>query len=153
MKLFKDNNGKEWILDINVGTIELVKARTGVDLTKLFEGQMELLGKLFSDPVQLVVVLWAAVRQPDATDDDRLKFYSVLRGDALESAATALVEDVIDFFPNRRQREIWRETVKKLWEVVDEVQTKQAAALQQLNPTSLVSVGESAELSALIPAL
>lgn len=162
MKIFK-NNGKDCVISITFGTIERIKQRADFDMTKMFEDDLKELSRLFNDPLLLIRVLWCASASWTESDAARLEFCDSIRGEALEAAAKALVEDFIDFFPNQRQQQIWREMVASVWQIVDKVQDQQTKALQgvskalqendleSLMTNSLPKAGSSAESSASIP--
>ena len=106
MKSFTDNKGRIWTLEVTVATIKRVRGLCKVDLNSIVEldknnkPSAELLERLSFDPVLLVDVLYA-VCKPQAdklgiTDED---FGEAMAGDAIEHATTALLEEVIDFFP------------------------------------------------------
>ena len=110
MKSFTDNLGRTWTLVVNVATIKRVRALCGVDLNAIIEvedGKPEtrLLEKLSTDPVFLVDVLYA-VCQPECdrrqvTDED---FGSAMAGDAIDLATSALLDEIIDFFPDAKRQ-------------------------------------------------
>ena len=110
MKSFTDNKGRIWTLEVTVATIKRVRALCKVDLNSIVEldknnkPSAELLERLSFDPVLLVDVLYA-VCKPQAdklgiTDED---FGEAMAGDAIEHATTALLEEVIDFFPEAKR--------------------------------------------------
>jgi len=134
LKRFNDSTGKQWEIDIHVGSIEKVKNLCGVDLTKIFEPDLKLLGQLFDDPKLLTDVLWCLCE-----NGDKSTFVNAMRGDALEQAANALIEDVIDFFPNAKRRELCRLQLRKIWEITGAEQAKFEAAVNSLDLTSLHS--------------
>jgi len=102
MARFTDDKGRVWRVAIDVGAAKRVKARTDADLLKAIEDG-GLLRQLGEDPVLLVDVLYALClpqAERDGIDEDA--FVEGLVGDAIESAADALVEGLVDFFPQRR---------------------------------------------------
>ena len=111
MKTFTDNTGRTWTLSVTVGTIKRVRALCGVDLANIITMEngktpnVGLLERLASDPVLLVDVLFA-VCKPEAdtkgiTDEE---FGRAMAGDAIELAATALLDEIIDFFPGAKRK-------------------------------------------------
>jgi len=103
MKTFRDNAGRTWTVSINVDAIRRVRSELGVNLMEAVEGG--LLERLASDPVLLCDVLYVVCR-PEAearsvADED---FGRAMAGDAIEHATTALLEDLVDFFPRGRRR-------------------------------------------------
>ena len=110
MKSFTDNKGRTWTLEVTVATVKRVRALCKVDLYSIVEldknnkPSAELLERLSSDPVLLVDVLYA-VCKPQAdklgiTDED---FGEAMAGDAIEYATNALLEEIIDFFPEAKR--------------------------------------------------
>lgn len=142
MKRFNDATGKQWEIDVHLESIEKVKSALGIDLTKLFADEMRLINQLSEDQSQLAAVLWELQTSPAA---DRSEFLRGLRGDALEEGFKALLDDVINFFPNSRQRNICRETLAKLWQTVDAIHDQTEKKLAELNPTLLASATNSPE--------
>ena len=110
MKSFSDNKGRTWTLEVTVATVKRVRGLCKVDLNSIVEldknnrPSAELLERLSSDPVLLVDVLFA-VCKPQAdklgiTDED---FGEAMAGDAIEHATNALLEEIIDFFPEAKR--------------------------------------------------
>lgn len=110
MKSFTDTLGRTWTLVVNVATLKRVRALCGVDLNGIIEvedGKPEtrLLEKLSTDPVLLVDVLYA-VCKPECdrrkiSDED---FGSAMAGDAIDLATSALLDEIIDFFPEAKRQ-------------------------------------------------
>lgn len=109
MKSFTDNTGRTWTLVVNVATIKRVRALCHVDLNSVIEVEegkpsTRLLELLSSDPVLLVDVLYAVCKpecdQKNVTDED---FGSAMAGDAITQATTALLDEIIDFFPEAKR--------------------------------------------------
>ena len=109
MKTFTDNAGRTWTLLVNVATIKRVRALCGVDLNSIIEVEdgkptTKLLERLSTDPVLLVDVLYAVCRpeceQKGVSDED---FGAAMAGDAIEQATSALLDEVIDFFPEAKR--------------------------------------------------
>ena len=110
MKSFTDNMGRAWTLVVNVATVKRVRALCGVDLNSVIEVEdgkpsAKLLERLSGDPVLLVDVLYA-VCKPECdrlgvSDED---FGSAMAGDSVDAATQALLDEVIDFFPEAKRR-------------------------------------------------
>jgi len=132
---FKDENGNEWSIRIDVNQIRKVRSVTGIDLGKMFtqEGLLELL-----DVEKLVDVL-ACLLEPQivAKQLDATKFAEAICGDAIERAAEALIMAGADFLPQSRAkiaRALW-EKLKAAGEVV------QAKAQQEIDSLQLPASG------------
>ncbi|WP_176014454.1 hypothetical protein [Victivallis sp. Marseille-Q1083] len=111
MKSFTDNTGRAWIINVNVGTIKRVRALCGVDLANIITlepgktPKVDLLERLASDPVLLVDVLYAVCKsEADAKNVSDEEFGRAMAGDAIELATSALLDEIIDFFPEVKRR-------------------------------------------------
>ena len=112
MHTFKDNADRDWQLAINVTAIKRVKDLLDVDLLEVTG--VELLGRLAADPVLLCDVIYCVCKpQADAQGVSDEDFGRAMGGDAIDTATTALLEELVDFFPSRR-RELLRTALGKL---------------------------------------
>ncbi len=110
MKVWKDREGREWMLDINVSSIRKVKASTGVDLLEVVTGT---LGEKLSDPMVFCDIVWVlSQEQAEKKGITPEQFGTALAGDCVEAVSNALVEDLVDFFPLQR-RTIFRKVLEK----------------------------------------
>jgi hypothetical protein len=102
-KIFGDNSGRKWTVEINVGAIKRVRTLCGVDLLEMVSGG-DLAQKMSTDPVLLCDVLFALVKTAaDAaavTDED---FGRAMAGDAIADATQAFLDELVDFFPRSRR--------------------------------------------------
>ena len=125
MHTFQDTQGRTWSVTINVDSIRRVRSLLNINLLDALDGS--LLERLVTDPVLLCDILFALV-QPEAearqvTDED---FGRALGGDVLDYATTALLEELVDFFPSGK-RTVFRmalEKLKKLEGIALETATK-----------------------------
>jgi hypothetical protein len=101
MRVYKDNAGRTWSISINVDAAKRLRD-FGFDLNKFTEGDAAMINSLADDPVRMVDVLFVVVKpEADAlkiTDED---FGRSMGGDSLDAALTALMGEIIDFFPSR----------------------------------------------------
>jgi hypothetical protein len=103
MHTFTDNCSRTWSVILNVDALKRVRALASVNLMEAVEGT--LLEKLSHDPVLLCDVLFACVKpEADAKSISDTDFGKGLAGDALELATAALLEELVDFFPEARRR-------------------------------------------------
>jgi hypothetical protein len=121
MKTFNDNAGRTWTVAINVDAIKRVKSLLSVNLLDAVEGK--LIEQLVSDPVLLCDVLYVLCK-PEAdtkqvTDEE---FGRAMAGDAIDTATTCLLEELVDFFPQAK-RQVLAKALAKL-------KTFQARAIQ-----------------------
>jgi len=103
MKTFTDNAGRTWTVQVNVDAIRRVRDLAKVDLLEVVEGK--LIERLVGDPVLLCDVLYCLCKeQADAQGLADVDFGRGMGGDAIDHAATALLEELVDFFPQGRRR-------------------------------------------------
>ena len=110
MRSFKDIQGRVWTFSITVGTMKRVRALCGVDLYKVIEidpdnKEKGLLERLAEDPVLLVDVLYSVCKpQADELGVSDVEFGDAMAGDAIENATNALLDELVDFFPEARRK-------------------------------------------------
>jgi hypothetical protein len=124
MRNFIDSSGRVWVVDINVATVKRVKALAQINLLEVVQG--DLIERLSTDPVLLADVLYA-VCQPQALREQVSDeaFGQALAGDVIDRATTALLEGLIEFFPEPRRRLLEKATAK-----YRQVQTKALELLE-----------------------
>ncbi len=103
MRSFKDNQGRQWSVEINVTAIKRVRGLTGEDLMQVIEGT--LIEKLIRDPVLLCDVVYAICKpEADSRSVSDEEFGKAMAGDAIEAATTAVLEELVGFCPSPRDR-------------------------------------------------
>lgn len=130
---WRDNNGREWAIILDVNAIKRVRVLLGVDLLNLVSAGADLLGRLDSDPVFLCDVAYA-VCKPDAdragvTDE---MFGSAFPPDGTEQVFSAIVEAIICFFPMAKRPAI-RAVVEKRLRLRDRLIDLAAAKIETVN--------------------
>lgn len=121
MRTFKDNADRTWTVTVNVDAIKRVRSLLDVDLMEAVEGR--LLERLVGDPVLLCDVIYCVCKEDaDAKGISDEDFGRAMAGDAIELATTALLEELVDFFPQGK-RELLRKALAKL-------ETLQATAIE-----------------------
>jgi len=119
MHSFKDNEGREWHLAVNVATVKrLRQSELAVDLLDLVDGrepERSLLVRLAADPVLLVDVLYV-ICQPEAEKRgvSDVEFGEAMAGEVIDRATEALLAEITDFTPNRRDRQRLRRGLEKI---------------------------------------
>lgn len=127
MSSFKDFSGREWQLRIDTTVIRRVRDKHGIDLAKILSSQTEL-NRLADDVVLLVDVLYAICEpQANTRQIDAESFAIGLSGDSIESATHALMEAIIDFFPQCRSK-----ILRQLWGKILESESKAIANAEDL---------------------
>jgi hypothetical protein len=102
MKTFKDNAGRTWTVDVNIATVKRVKSMLNIDLIEIVEGKI--LDKIVLNPVIMCDVVYAICKpEADKQNIDDEQFGYAMAGDALEYATGALLQELIDFFPESKR--------------------------------------------------
>lgn len=105
MKTFKDTEGREWPVAINVAAIRRVKDLLGVDLLDLTDDRFAAISTLIGKPVELVNVIYVLCKpkadERNITDE---QFGEAMAGDAIQHAADAFLDEYANFFPDPRMR-------------------------------------------------
>jgi hypothetical protein len=151
MQYVKDTNNFQWEIKVNVNTLKRIKALCEIDLMELISvnektGEMntELLERLSSDPVLLVDLLYATCKpQADEKNMTDEQFAEVWAGDQIEFAVNALMEEIINFFPEAKRR---------LWQKINQAskinaQKEKDEILQELDKISLEDLALQLEMS------
>ena len=104
MKTFTDTEGRTWNIDIHVTAVKRVRSLTGVNIASMSgEGIIA----LANDPEKLCDVIFALVKpqadEKNITDED---FGRAMRGDPIEHATNAFLEELVNFTPSPAGRKI-----------------------------------------------
>lgn len=112
MRTFTNNTGRTWTVTVNVNAIKRVRDLAKVDLLQVVEGK--LIEQLVSDPVLLCDVIYALCKpEADAQGVSDVDFGRSMAGDAIDGATTALLEELVGFFP-LGQRKVLAKALAKL---------------------------------------
>ena len=137
MKSFKDVNGKDWIISINVGSIKRVRDLLGINLLDCIKSN--LIDDLKSDPITLVDVLYCLVKeQADKAGISDINFGEAMAGDALEQATDAFLEELINFFPSQK-RGLLAKAMDKVREAEKVAMERAEKQLEELDVNNLTS--------------
>ena len=113
MRTFKDNQGREWNLAINVDAVKRVRSLLDVNLLDVTDGK--LLERIASDEVLMVDLVYALLKpEADSRDISDEDFGRAMAGDAIDRAYEAFLEELTDFFRNPARRELLKKALKKL---------------------------------------
>jgi hypothetical protein len=131
MKPFTDSAGRTWEVTVNVGAVRRVRDTLGVDLMDVAGG--DLLDRLADDPVLLVDVLYVLVKpQADAKSVSDEDFGRAMVGGVIDEAASALMKELLDFFPSAQRARALAKMLRKM----EEQQAAVTAAVAALKPLS-----------------
>lgn len=133
-KTFQDGQGREWSIDLNLGTARTCKRNLGFDF--MGDGKEHPILKLATDVVLLGDVLWCLCeRQATERGVTEQDFAESLAGDGLDAATDALAEAFSDFCPNPKRRA----TLKRLWARLRDVEALQLDKAEQAVETLDIS--------------
>lgn len=119
MRTFVDAAGRTWTVAINVDAIKRVRGVLEVNLLEIVEGK--LLERLIRDPVLLCDIVYVVCKpQADQANVSDEEFGRAMAGDAIENATTALVEELVSFSPNPRDRAMLRKVLEATYRVMDQ---------------------------------
>ena len=151
MRAFKDAEGREWLIDLNVDNLREVSARTEVDLTQLF--QDDEVTKALERTFIVADILWVLCESQRSIS--KKDFDKGLKGDAVDHAEKSLMEALVDFFPSR-QRTLLRkamevpetaheEVEKELHKAVEKLKEERVARTDSMSGQESMNTPESAE--------
>ena len=139
MHRFKDAEGREWSLAINISQKRAVQNRLNVDLSKLFENQFQPYIELMGDLAKFADVLFVLCEKEAITAGiDDYQFGSRLDGPALESAFEAFREELFNFFPDARFRDGLKAIHRKSEEIKNAALQKGMTALDNVEITKAI---------------
>lgn len=120
MKTFKDSEGREWVVAINVGSVKRVRDLLklngeSIDLLNPMAGDPPLITRLFTDLCLLIDVIYCLCRpqaqERKVSDED---FGTAMGGDAAAAAYEAFFGELVDFFQKAGRQEAAQVLTKHL---------------------------------------
>ncbi|MCA8985874.1 MAG: hypothetical protein KDA76_19320 [Planctomycetaceae bacterium] len=115
MKSFTDRQGRSWIIEINYTSLRRVHALTGINLTRIVEPRSNVMEQLTGDPFILFDCLIAILQpQLDEKQITAEQFGEALDEESGDKASMALIEAIIDFFPEGKRMLLKRALTKVL---------------------------------------
>ncbi len=134
MKTFTDNANRTWTVAVNVGAVKRMRDLLKLDLAG--DNLADVIGKLANDPVALVDTLWVILQsQAEAQSVSAEAFADAVAGDVITRATEALLEEIVDFFPEPKRR-----TMRRILELM---RSAERQALERLE-----AMAESPEMEA-----
>ncbi len=110
MRTFQDSAGRTWTIAVSVDTVKRVRDLLKEDLLDI----ERTLPRLLLDPILLCDCVYSICKpQADAENVSDVDFARAMAGDAIAHAKAALVEELVDFFPEQSQRETLRLAIEK----------------------------------------
>ena len=143
MRLFRDAEKREWSITVNVRAVKAMRS-VGVDI---MDDRGEGILALSSDVVKMCDCIWTLCKlqaeQRGITED---QFFDAMSGDALDAAASAMVDAIIDFFPSAR-RDLMRRANEKAVAMQQKALELAGAKIDAMDCDSFMSLPESQELT------
>ena len=143
MAAYTDRNGTKHTVCLDVFTAQLLRDECGVDLLACLTDRNavasleKIISGLAADPI--TVISWLAVIE-DVPESDATTFGRLFDGETLNQAAGAIIEAIIDFFPEP-QRTILQRLMEKTDQQFHNLRvTATAEMLQQIETLDLNSV-------------
>lgn len=106
MHSFIDEGGNTWRLDIDITSVQEVKADLGIDMMEFVDEdeQQSLLATIYDDPIKLGGIIASLCGdQIIERDMDAAAFGRNFRGDTIDRARDAFLEELVSFFPARKR--------------------------------------------------
>jgi len=129
MRTFTDAAGRTWTVAVTVDAIKRVRDLLGEDLLDV----ERVFPRLMADPILLCDVVYCVCKpQADAEKISDVDFARAMAGQTIAQAKQALVEELIDFFPDPDQQEMLRLALSKQDELAKRV--KEAIKTRLMNP-------------------
>lgn len=151
MAKFKDSEGREWLLTINVPVMKRVQDRTGFHLGKLFNDDCKILQEITGDVITFGSVLYAMVEpQAKAANVSEDAFLESLSADAIDAAGDALLEAVQDFSPSRTRPLIaaLRNKGREVIGLTNEGMAEAVGKINAMNPAMILNSISTSNVSA-----
>lgn len=138
MRTFKDTNGREWRVDLNVTVIRQIRQLTGCDLGNAsLDG--DVVETVMSNVERFADVLFASIKeQADAEDVTDVEFGRALNGDVISEALDVFLAELVDFFPETK-RPVLRAVIDKIREAERAVMAAATKKVCDLDTTALVA--------------
>lgn len=123
MTKFRDNLGREWMVELNISAVRRVRDRLGVEI--LTKDPLSMLNAVLDNPMTLCDVLFVLVEdQAKAAGVTDEEFGRGLGGDSLEAGARAFLDSVVGFTPNPRDRARVQKLIDTLFEVAEKTRDR-----------------------------
>lgn len=139
MRVFKDKNGLEWRVVIDIGVCREARQRFDINLYKVADDEFATLAKVVEDPVMLADILFLACgSQAKERNMAIADFEAVFNGDAVRAAAKALTDELLDFSLAPASREAFGAAIRKGQEVQTAAAKLLMAKVEATSTESLV---------------
>lgn len=118
MRVIKDLKGREWELQITVGTVKRVRSYCDLDLYNI--GDSGFIKIIIDEPIKLIEMFWTIFEdQAKAKEIDEKEFCEGWAGDIIDEATKIFLDELIEFFPEKK-----RQPARKLLEKLEALAIK-----------------------------
>ena len=109
MQTFKDKDGKDWIIDLNLSHIKLMEAHDYSEISrynkiKFLPPQEDLFTEVITNPAVCFTMVWCCC-QKQATEvgiETELQFAERFNGETIQNSRIAMYEELPPFFPEQQ---------------------------------------------------
>lgn len=138
MTTFQDSTSRVWCVTVNIAAVKRVRAGLDIDLLDIADGSI--IDRLANDPVCLVDVLYLVCKpQADAAGVTDEGFGESMSGAALDAGSSALLKELVDFFPDPRRRDVLKKVLAKSEEVRTSLMTQALAEVEKIDASHLAA--------------
>jgi hypothetical protein len=134
MHSFRDNKNRTWAIEINVWAVKRVRGLLNVNLTGLVDDGFEKLGELMKDTITVIDVIYVLCKDEadkvGVSDED---FGKAMGGDVLAHAKDAFLEELTDFFEDRRIRESLRKVLSLSRSLQDQMMEQMTEQMDKID--------------------
>jgi len=136
MKIIKDIKGREWKLQITVGTIKRVRGELDMDLYNI--GDDGFITTIIDDPVKLVELLWLMfedqAKEEGISAEDFLYGFA---GDEIAIATNLFLEELTDFFPPSKRKPA-RDLLAKIQRLAEKAYKKVEVMVEEIDEDAVI---------------
>ncbi len=144
MKIFNDTKGDGWQVEINTTVVKRVKTLLDINLLSLADDNFALLDRLSTDLILLVDVLYVVccdqAKEREISDEE---FGRRMAGDEIIAARDALIEELINFFPDARRRAMMKTVTGKARALTETILNKGQAAITEVESLDTEAVASA----------
>lgn len=137
MAKFTDRHGREWMVDVTVGTVMRLRQDLDLDIVDLLGGKTTI-WDLLADPVTLVRIIYVTCRdQLEPAKVSVEEFAGGLAGPSLRAAAEAFKDSYANFIDDPEKAALFRDAMNKAQAAISAVTTKAARKMKEISVEAL----------------
>ena len=135
MKTFKDMNGKEYAIQLTIGTVKKLRDTINFDLLNLIPSEganKHVVLELYDDDVLTAQVVYNTLSDEMKGGATEEEFINKIDGECIASIKDALLEEIKNFFLKSKRRELV-DAMKKFSELQKEMKANQLKMVTELD--------------------